>query len=155
MATIYGNQLPLQQKREIRSEKPKTFGLNFPIGVFPEDKKIKRGYFSKESGVNLIKGNIKQLLGTFPGERVMLPSYGLDLRQFLFEPLDSDLFQEIREKIRESISKNIPNIEITRLSVVSLSEIGYLGVPGIKISLSFRAKSDSSYNGDLEIRVGA
>jgi len=155
MATIYGNSLPLQQKRQIRSEQPKIYGLNFPIGVNIRESKFQRGYFCKEAGINLIKGNIKQLLGTFPGERLMLPNYGLDLRQFLFEPLDADLFSEIRERIRESISVNIPSIIITKLSVVSLDSIGYTGVPGLKISLSFKLKEDATQVGDVSIKVGA
>jgi len=154
MATIYGKSLPLEQKRQVRSEKPKTYGLNFPIGIKLRESNFTRGYFCKESGLNLIKGNLKQLFGTFPGERVMLPKYGLDLRQFLFEPLDSDLFDQIREKIREAISINFPTIEIIKLSVVSLDEVNYTGIPGLKITLTFRLRDDVTQVGDVSIKVG-
>jgi len=155
MTTIYGKQLPLEQKRQIKSERPRIYGLNFPIGIKIRENSFTRGYFCKETGLNLIKGNIKQLFGTLPGERVMLPRYGLDLRQFLFEPLDSDLFGEIREKVREALSLNFPYIEITKLSVIYLDEVNYSGIPGIKITLSFRLKDDFNQVGDVTIKVGA
>ena len=154
MTTIYGNQLPLSQKRDIKSEKPKIFGLNFPIGVNSVEKKYRRGYFSKESGIYLVRGNLKQLLGTIPGERVMLPRYGLDLRRFLFEPLDSDLFGEIREAIRDAVTIQLPMVQITKLTVISLDSAGYTQIPGIKITLSFTLKDDTTQVGDVTVKVG-
>ena len=155
MAIVYGTQVPRTQKREIIAEKPKKYGLNFPIGINNKPKVFNRGYFAKESGLNLAKGNLKQLLSTFPGERVMLPNYGLDLRQYLFEPLDQFLFEEMREKILNSINFYLPEIQITRLSIISLDEIGYSGIPGIQISLSFTLKDDVQVASDISIKVGA
>ena len=85
----------------------------------------------------------------------MLPNYGLDLRQYLFEPLDQFLFEEMREKILNSINFYLPEIQITRLSIISLDEIGYSGIPGIQISLSFTLKDDVQVASDISIKVGA
>lgn len=154
MAIVYGTSVPRTQKREIISEKPKTYGLNFPIGVGVTPKVFNRGYFAKESGNNLIKGNLKQLLSTFPGERVMLPDYGLDLRQFLFEPLDEVLFAEIRDRITVAVGRYLPEIEITKLNVISLDEIGYTGIPGLKITLAFRLRDTNETPSDITVKVG-
>ena len=154
MATVYGTQVPRTQKREIISEKTKIYGLNFPIGVGVVPKVFNRGYFAKESGNNLVKGNLKQLLSTFPGERVMLPDYGLDLRQFLFEPLDNVLFAEIRDRITVVVGKYLPEIEITKLTIVSLDEIGYSGIPGLKITLGFKMRNTNEVPSDITVKVG-
>lgn len=155
MAIVYGTQVPRLQKREIIAEKPKRYGLNFPIGTRIAGTTFNRGYFVKESGLNLAKGNLKQLLSTFPGERVMLPNYGLDLRQFLFEPLDQTTFAEIRDRITTCINTFLPEIEIVKLSVTILEEINYSGIPGIRISLVFRLTEDPVSTSDLTIKVGA
>ena len=39
-----------------------------------------QGYFKVDVGTDLIKSNIAQILGTIPGERVMLPEFGCKLR---------------------------------------------------------------------------
>ncbi len=154
MAIVYGTQVPRVQKREIISEKPKVYGLNFPIGVGLTPNTFNKGYFAKQSGLNLVKGNLKQLLNTFPGERVMIPDYGLDLRQFLFEPLDEFLFAEMKERITRAIDRFLPEVQITKLSIVSLNEIDYAGIPGLQISLSFTLKNSNDSPSDITVKVG-
>ena len=48
MAIVYGTQVPRLQKREIIAEKPKRYGLNFPIGTKIAGTTFNRGYFAKE-----------------------------------------------------------------------------------------------------------
>ena len=84
----------------------------------------------------------------------MLPRYGLDLRRFLFEPLDSDLFGEIREAIRDAVTIQLPMVQITKLTVISLDSAGYTQIPGIKITLSFTLKDDTTQVGDVTVKVG-
>ena len=43
----------------------------------------------------LVKQNVKMLILTNPGERVMEPNYGVGIRQFLFENFESDVFARI------------------------------------------------------------
>ena len=77
IAPTYIEQIPVGSRRAI-------FGLNFPLG----ENRDRGGFFSKISGVRMIKDAVTQLLLTTRGERVMLPKYGCNLRKFLFQPLD-------------------------------------------------------------------
>ena len=65
-----------------------------------------------------IKGNIQQnlkmLLYTSPGERIMVPDYGVGLKRFLFEQFPDF---EIDAKIREQVKKYLPQITIMSLSI--------------------------------------
>jgi len=61
-----------------------------------------------------IKQNIKMLILTAPGERMMLPNYGVGLRNYLFEEAPE---HEIIEKIREQVSLYVPQISIVTLKV--------------------------------------
>ena len=52
---------------------------------------------------------IKMLLLTAPGERIMIPDYGVGLRNFLFE--NTPEFS-IREKITRQVATYLPEIQI-------------------------------------------
>lgn len=153
MINVYGSTPPLSIKKDLRSQEPKVYGLNFPIGVKLRTNSFNRGYFCKESGINLVKGNIIQLFNTLPGERVMLPNYGLDLRQYLFEPLTANLFSEIKIKIQETLQKQLPQVVLNKLSVVELKESAG-GLPGIQITMVYSLKDSPETVTDVKIRLG-
>lgn len=54
----------------------------------------------------LIKNDLLQLLLTNPGERVMRPTYGTPIKQFLFEPMTAADIDMLRTDIAESIRNN-------------------------------------------------
>ena len=53
----------------------------------------------------MIKQNLKMLILTNPGERVMEPEFGVGIKQFLFQNFSSDVYSQIDFKIREHIKK--------------------------------------------------
>ena len=66
-----------------------------------------------------IKSNLINLLLTSPGERYHEPTYGVGLRDILFEP-NSTINQKIsslKARIDQNVSFHIPQIEITNLTV--------------------------------------
>lgn len=64
---------------------------------------------------DLVKQNLKNLLLTIPGERVMIPDFGVGLATFLFEQDTPLLRSEISAKIREQVSKYMPFLEIINI----------------------------------------
>ena len=46
-----------------------------------------------------------------------MPEFGADLRQYLFEPNDSETTSAIRAEIQEAIDKYIPNLKLTELTI--------------------------------------
>ena len=62
------------------------------------------------------KQNLKMLLLTIPGERVMDPDYGVGLKQYLFQNFTNETYTEIDTKIREQISIYMPAIQISEIS---------------------------------------
>lgn len=121
---FYGRISSKKNNFDVRSKSTVVKGFSYPTG-----KNIQGGYFGATRDVELVRNNLRQLLSTYKGERVMLPDYGLNLNRYLFEPLDSILFEEIREDIVTNISKYMGNIEILKLSVeASKSEYGRLNI---------------------------
>lgn len=54
-----------------------------------------------------VKNSIVTAFTTSPGDKILNPTYGVDLRQFLFEPID-DFTTDI---IQSTIENNLPNAE--------------------------------------------
>ncbi len=49
------------------------------------------------------KQNLKMLVLTSPGERIMAPEFGVGLYRFLFEPIGDDTFSNISQRIKEQV----------------------------------------------------
>ena len=88
-------------------------GLSFPLG---------RGAQSafKQTKTNLQQAstNLKNLLLTIRGERVMQPNFGSNLHRLLFEPMvESDMSLAIEEEILNVTSVWLPYVNIQNVDV--------------------------------------
>lgn len=111
------------------------YGLNYPLGST-----LKAGYFSKLSGIQLVKRNITQLIRTGRGERFMLPLFGTNLKKYLFEPKDAFLYKKIRNEITETIKRYAPYVDLVKIDISSTSKNQYTG--GIEIKLYCKIKEE-------------
>ena len=68
----------------------------------------------------LTRQNLKMLLLTVPGERIMEPDFGVGLRRYLFAAKSPSTKIEIETRIREQVRRY--------LSIVSLQSIDILGI---------------------------
>ena len=76
---------------------------------------------SRKGGIELVHGDesvhqaILLLLSTRPGERVMRPSYGCDLSQFMFAPNDDTTAGLAIHYVRQALARWEPRIEVLSL----------------------------------------
>ena len=63
----------------------------------------------------LAKQNLKMLILTDPGERVMEPSFGVGLKSYLFENFGTPTQSQIESKIREQIGIYMPAIQLRNI----------------------------------------
>ena len=91
----------------------KFLGVPYPITIDAS------GLLHVQHGVDQIKSDLLVLLLTNPGERVMLPDYGTDLRKLIFEPNDAILQQKAVNIIAQSIRTWEPRVVIDQISVTS------------------------------------
>ena len=76
------------------------------------------GWFASTSySIDAVKQNVKLLLQTRKGERLMQPNLGLDLHKFLFEPFTDDLVLDIENDIVETFGTWLPFITIQDISI--------------------------------------
>jgi len=64
----------------------------------------------------LVKQNMKMVLLTNPGERVMMPDFGVGIMQLLFENLsDVETVSYFQGRIKEQIQAHLPYVEIVEV----------------------------------------
>lgn len=94
-----------------------------------------------------VRQNFKNLLLTAPGERMMIPDFGVGLRNFLFEP-SPHAIPGIRQRISAQVSKYMPYIKINKLQFNSSDDTHALSifiefdVPSINLSTSMVLQSE-------------
>lgn len=82
----------------------------------PITKDFTDGYSMIDNFEELIKQNLKMLILTAPGERVMEPDFGVGLRNFLFEHFNNQTFTSIDAAIRSQVLKYMPIVTIINIS---------------------------------------
>ena len=97
---------------------PKTYiGLSFPL------RRDKFNDFAMtKNSLQQAEHNLKNLLLTYPGERVGQPEFGSRLRELCFEQIDDTLPERIEEEVRRAVSVWLPYINI--IEVATLTEEG-------------------------------
>ena len=73
------------------------------------------GFVMNKSLKSLVQQNLKMLILTNPGERVMIPSYGIGIKRFLFEQEGTDILMRIDDAIRAGIKQYMPAVTIVDL----------------------------------------
>lgn len=78
-------------------------------------------YVNIENEVDLVKQNVRNVLLTNPGERIMLPEFGAGLKRFLFEnQLEEEIKSLIIERIEVQFEKYLPTVELENVYVESV-----------------------------------
>jgi len=106
-------------------------GIVLPIGKATDGVFFKQSYTTLEQA----KSNIKNLILTTRGERLMHPTLGSGLWNLIFEPMQGDDFAEqVKTTIRENVNIWLPYISLDRL-VVTVNNENNSVVIGMDISL--------------------
>jgi phage baseplate assembly protein W len=94
-----------------------TYGINFPFRDSFDGRFLDLSSTIEEE----IRTDLIHLLLTRKGTRYFLPDFGTRLLEYIFEPLDGPTFSEIESEIRDSVSKYVPNLVITKIAVYDAS----------------------------------
>jgi phage baseplate assembly protein W len=90
-----------------------TYGINFPFRQSITGKYLSLSEQTDEE----IRSNLIHLLLTRKGYRYYLPDFGTRLYEYIFEPLDGETFEAIKNEIQQSVSEYIPNLTIQNISI--------------------------------------
>lgn len=126
-----------------------AFGLSarLPLALDPDN-----GLRLNIDYTSLVRQNLKNLILTIPGERIMDPSFGVGLKTFLFEADVVATRTLIESKIKSQVARYLPYVEIQDIQIESALtnntiEFNFLFV---KLTYFIRTLSLKDY---LDIRV--
>jgi hypothetical protein len=115
-----------------------AIGLSLPITT-DNNMNFKSNYLTFDQ----IKTNLKNLLLTEPGERIMLPEYGCGLRRRLFENDTNKNKIDIETLVRNSVSRWMPFVTIDDISITNDPKIEYTLNIHIEFSVELYNKKDT------------
>lgn len=101
--------------------------------------------------VEAIKNSIVNAFLTSPGQKILNPRFGVDLRRYLFEPIDEFTAESIEDDIKKKLPRWEPRITIENVSVLPNEDnLEYhitlqINVPSLNITgLSIKSKLNSA-----------
>lgn len=103
-----------------------------PLTKDPQD-----GYALNKNYVEMIQQNLKMLILTAPGERIMEPSFGVGLRNYLFRNNIEQTKNEISSIIRNQVEVYMPFVEVMKVNLQSRAT-SELSENGILLNIDFR-----------------
>ena len=108
--------------------------------VLPLQKNNEDGFYvlTKTLAQN-IKQNIRNLMLTSPGERVMISDFGVGLRNYLFENNSAELQSRINSRIREQVEIFMPFVVINNVEFLNQDE----KIMGIRVFYSVPSQNFS------------
>ena len=147
-----------QDRQQILANKEKyaasvnSINLKFPL------KSYRRGFFQGNTDtISAVRENIKTLLLTRKGERVMHANLGTSipvLQGQLFETVNKDqTFENIRLEIESAIKQYLPYIRVINIRMITQDEEPELGNNKIRISMDYTITDQSAIVDTINIGV--
>ena len=90
-------------------------GIDFPFSVSGNGS---GAVASTSTTIEAVKNNIRNLLQTNPGERLMQPNLGVELRGILFQQIDESTLIAIQDIILDSVEYWLPFVEIQDIQII-------------------------------------
>jgi phage baseplate assembly protein W len=107
-----------------------AIGITLPL-TFGENT-FEQSFLTKDQ----VKSNIKNLLLTKRGERILQPEFGSGLQSLLFEPNVDDLEGRIEDTINESLQQWLPYVTAEEIDIEATDELKDSN--RINVSVKFR-----------------
>lgn len=115
--------------------------IGYPIGA-PRDILV-------DNDLDAIRNSLSNLFSTVPGQKLLNPAYGLNLLQYLFEPVTTSTANTIGETILNGITRFEPRVTVDKVRVVGNAEANEYNITLILRVPSFSPKDPLKLNAIL------
>jgi phage baseplate assembly protein W len=134
MAYVIGRQIQKDSNPELQAN---AYGIKLPA------KLGNTGYFDQAfTSYEQAKSNLRNLLATKKGERIMQPEFGTGLHSLLFEQLDTNLEEDLQNVITQTVSFWLPYINIEEIDVRMTDEMKDMNRAEMSITFSVASQID-------------
>jgi phage baseplate assembly protein W len=87
---------------------------------------------------DVVKQNLKMVLLTIPGERIMDPLFGVGIKKYLFEQNVEETYGVMNSEIRAQVTKYLPFIEIIDILITNPGNDPTLDANFVSLSIYYR-----------------
>ena len=90
------------------------YGIKYPFTSDNED-----GMYLdlNESYADGIKSQVLHVIFTPKGQKLRDPEFGTDLVKYIYNPSDTDTFDDVKNEIMVQVSKYVPSVEFRDISI--------------------------------------
>jgi phage baseplate assembly protein W len=115
--------------------------INYPF------KNSKEGFFLdlNSNDSSAIKADLMHLILTIKGQRLYKPDFGTNLLKFIFEENDNLTYEGIKDEIKKTVNKYLPNLKINNILIEPSDESEYASVVRIDYEITDDVFSTSDF----------
>ena len=118
-------------------------GIDLPI----RKSEGKEGFFaSTKTTIEAVKNNIRNLVNTHQGERLMQPNIGINLRRFLFDQINEEVVLQIQNEILDTLQTWLPFVEVSDIQVSDDNN-------KLNVNIIFNIKQDPNTLDSVQITI--
>lgn len=66
-----------------------------------------------------MRNDIMHVIFTPKGQRIRMPEFGTNLMKYIFEPNDSETWENVKNEIKEAVALFVPGVVITDIAVLT------------------------------------
>lgn len=92
----------------------KGYSVAFPLVYDKQD----GPYSLNKNMLDVVKQNLRGLILTEKGERIMIPEFGVGLNKFLFENMNQVTNIQLQSEVRDQVRKYMPFVEIREINTI-------------------------------------
>ena len=116
---------------------------NFAVGITLPIQRGNDGYFAQSFRTfDQVRSNLKNLLLTKKGERILHPEFGSGLHDLLFQPATEKFEEDLETTINEAVAKWLPYVIVEDINIDISKE--QTDNNQAKVSLKFRQEGDQT-----------
>ena len=116
---------------------------NFAVGITLPIQRGNDGYFAQSFRTfDQVRSNLKNLLLTKKGERILHPEFGSGLHDLLFQPATEKFEEDLETTINEAVAKWLPYVIVEDINIDISKE--QTDNNQAKVSLKFRQQGDQT-----------
>ena len=116
---------------------------NFAVGITLPIQRGEDGYFRQSFRTfDQVRSNLKNLLLTKRGERILQPDFGSGLHDLLFNPATEKFEEDLETTINDAVAKWLPYVIVEDINIDISKEM--TDNNQAKVSLKFRQEGDQT-----------
>jgi uncharacterized protein len=122
---------------------PFGYSAQLPLQYDPED----GHYVLLKNITSVAQQNLKMLVLTNPGERIMIPDFGVGISRYLFQQEVQFTSGAIQNRILSQVSQYLPYIEVTNIEIFERQDLSNTFQVTIEYSIpSVRSRGNLALN---------